>query len=70
MDAVCVTVPRLAEQMGTKPAKLRNLARREDDPLPVRYFDGQERYGFVVVGELEDWLARNTSLYADRRKRA
>lgn len=67
---VCVTVPQLAAQMGTKPSKLHDLAARADDPLPIRYVCGKERSGFVRVTELDEWLARNTCLYMERSEYA
>lgn len=63
---VCVTVPQLAAQTGTKPSKLMEYAARSEDPLPVRYVRGKVRSGFVLVSELDEWLARNTCLYMER----
>ena len=63
---VCVTVPQLAAQTGTKPSKLMEYAARSDDPLPVRYVRGKVRSGFVLVSELDEWMARNTCLYMER----
>lgn len=63
---VCVTVPQLAKQTGTKPSKLMEYAARSEDPLPVRYVRGKVRSGFVLTPELYDWMARNTCLYMER----
>ena len=41
------------------------LARRAEDPLPVRYLKGKTRYGFVVVPELMEWLERNSEVRSD-----
>lgn len=61
-----VPVPKLAEELGTKPETLRQYAARKDDPLPIRYFKGKERSGFVVMQEFYPWLDRNTCMYAER----
>lgn len=63
---VSVTVLQLAEQTGTKPSKLHELAARTEDPLPIRYVRGKVRSGFVLTPELYDWMARNTCLYMER----
>ena len=41
-------------------------AARSEDPLPVRYVRGKVRSGFVLVSELDEWMARNTCLYMER----
>ena len=64
---VMVTVPALAKQMHKSPDQLYAWARREDDPLPVRYVDG-ERYGSIFVPELGSWFERNGKLTNERRK--
>lgn len=62
---VCITTTALAEQLGTRNDKLMALARRAEDPLPVRYLKGKTRYGFVVVPELMEWLERNSEVRSD-----
>lgn len=66
--ACCMTVPRLAAQTGTKVEKLYEYATRKDDPLPIRYYKGKERSGFVIVPELYDWMSRNTCLFTERKR--
>ena len=61
------TVPDLAREWHKSTDSLYALAARENDPLPVRYMDG-DRYGGVLVGEFEAWLKRNTRLFNERRK--
>lgn len=48
-----------ASEMGKGRDALYRLAKRKDDPLPLRYFPG-DRYGFLIVGEFNEWLKRNT----------
>lgn len=62
-----MTVGQLAAMWGTKPSKLHELARRRDDPLPIRYVKGKSRSGFLALAEVECWVERNTCLYQERR---
>ena len=58
-------MPELAEQGHKSPDKLYEWAKREEDPLPVRYIEG-ERYGTVLVSEFEDWMKRNGRLFNEK----
>lgn len=62
-----MTVSELAESWGTYPDQLYGYARRQSDPLPIRYIKGKTRYGIVVVEEAHEWLLRNTVLYGERK---
>lgn len=62
---VVITVPDLAGQMHKSTDKLYAWAQREEDPLPLRYVDG-ERYGVILVSEFEWWLKRNGRLMNER----
>jgi len=62
---IITTIPDLAKQWHKKPQTLYALAKRESDPLPIRYLDG-DRYGGVLVSEFEEWLRRNTKLLNER----
>jgi hypothetical protein len=64
--ALFTTVPELAKEMHKDASKLYEMARREEDPLPLRYFEG-DRYGFVLVPEVEEWVKRNSELANERR---
>lgn len=64
---VWTTVPKLAEEGGVSADRLYELARREHDPLPVRYVCGG-RYGQVLASEFEEWVLRNSTLMRDRRR--
>jgi hypothetical protein len=44
------------------------LARDEDDPFPLRYYDCKVRDGFVLRGELIEWIKRNTAIGGLRRR--
>ena len=65
---VITTVPDLAREWHKSTDTLYALAAREDDPLPVRYLEG-DRYGGVLVNEFESWLKRNTKLFNERSGR-
>lgn len=56
----------VARQLGTNESKVGEYARREVDPLPLRYIKGKRNGGFVVVGEFVEWVERNTVMYRDR----
>lgn len=64
--AVWTTVPDLAREGHKSADRLYELARREDDPLPLRYIDG-DRYGVVLVDEFSAWVKRNGKLMNERR---
>lgn len=38
------------------------LAKDADDPFPLRYYDCKVRDGFVIRGELIEWIKRNTAI--------
>ncbi|BDE94908.1 hypothetical protein [Raoultibacter timonensis] len=63
-----MTAPELASQWGVKLAHLYELASRSIDPLPLRYERGKTRSGFLIIEELNDWIARNTVLYSERKE--
>ena len=63
---VMTTVPDLAREWHKSTDTIYALAARENDPLPVRYMDG-DRYGGVLVSEFEAWLRRNTRLFRERK---
>ena len=62
---VWTTIPELAKQGHIGADKLYELSRRTEDPLPLRYMDG-DRYGRVLVSEFESWFKRNAALAAHR----
>ena len=59
------TVPDLAKEGHISPDKLYELARRKNDPFPIRYIDGN-RYGQVLVSEADEWVRRNGVLMAEK----
>lgn len=63
---VLLSTKEVAAQLGTNPSMVQQYARREDDPLPLRYIKGKRNGGFVVVGEFLGWVERNTTLYRER----
>lgn len=60
-------VREVAEQLGTNHSTILQYARREDDPLPLRYIKGKKNGGFILVSELSDWIVRNTCSYSERK---
>ena len=65
---VMITVPELAEQMHKSTDQLYAWARREKDPMPLRYVSG-ERYGSMLVDEFSEWFKRNGELMSERSKK-
>lgn len=65
--SVWTTVPDLARDGHKSADRLYELARRAHDPLPLRYLDG-DRYGVVLVSELEEWVKRNGKFLNERNK--
>ena len=63
---VWTTIPELARDGHIGKDRLYELAKREHDPLPLRYIDGDARYGQVLVSEFESWLKRNSELANER----
>lgn len=61
-----MTVKELSKQSGLDPDTIRCYARRDKDPLPVRYMPGMRRGGFISVNEMDSWLERNGRLMVDR----
>lgn len=57
----------VADALGTNQTCVLEYARREDDPLPLRYIKGKVNGGFVIAWEFDEWLMRNTVLYNERR---
>ena len=63
--AVMVTVSQLAEEMGMKKSTLYELARRENDPLPLRTLHGHKRSSSMLVSSWEEWFVRNSELFKE-----
>lgn len=63
---VLMSVNDVQRQTGWSKLRIFDFAARASDPLPLRYVDGTERGGVVVVAELVAWLDRNSILYAER----
>ena len=64
--ATWTTVPDLAREGHKSADRLYELARRAEDPLPLRFIDG-DRYGVVLVDEFAAWVKRNGRLMNERR---
>jgi hypothetical protein len=62
---VMITVPELCKEMHKGTDQVYAWARRKVDPLPVRYVEG-ERYGAILVNELDEWWRRNGVLMNER----
>lgn len=48
---------------------MRELAHREEDPLPFRLLFGQQRNSFIHREDLMDWLESNSQLVRDAAKK-
>jgi hypothetical protein len=59
------TIAELAADGHVGENRLYELAKRRDDPLPLRYLPGA-RYGQVLVSEFDEWVKRNTTLANER----
>ena len=60
------TIPELAKKAHKDPDRLRQMARRRDDPLPLRFLPGDDRYGVVLESEMDEWVRRNGRLYNEK----
>lgn len=60
------TVPELAKEGHISAEKLYELARREEDPLPLRFLGDRSRYGQVLCSEMDEWVRRNGVLMNER----
>jgi len=56
----------LAKQGHVSADRLYELAKRENDPLPLRYIGENSRYGQILVSEFTDWVKRNGVLANER----
>ena len=60
-----ITLINLADQLGVLPSGLRELARKQEDPLPLRLLPGKERGMFINEEEWLEWSTKNCPLVAD-----
>lgn len=65
-NPVLMSINDVQRQTGWSKPRIYDFAARTSDPLPLRYVDGTERGGVVVVAELIAWLDRNSIMYAER----
>lgn len=63
---VMTNVPSLAREWHKSKDSLYELAKREEDPLPVRFLEG-DRYGAILVSEFDEWFKRNGALMNERK---
>lgn len=66
MTPLAITVPDLAEQTGKSRNTIYGWAKRENDPLPLRFEKGTSKDGFIVVDEFLSWWSRNSVHYNER----
>lgn len=59
-----MTVVDLSKAFGIDPEYLRQLGRREEDPLPIRLLPGKRVGQFVLTDELVEWIKCNAPLIA------
>jgi len=60
------TIPDIAREGHMSADTLYALARRDNDPFPLRYLDGA-RYGQVLISEADEWFRRNGKLANERK---
>lgn len=65
---VLITTKDVAQKLGTNHATVLEYARRQEDPLPLRYIKGKSNGGFVVVEEFLEWIKRNTCMFNERKE--
>lgn len=65
-----MTVPKMCEEMNMDLHTAYELARREEDPLPLRYLRGNKKNGRILEDELREWWLRNSVHYQERGKGA
>ena len=65
-----MTVTAMCEEMSMDKHTAYELAAREEDPLPLRYLKGNNRYGRILEDELKEWWLRNSVQYKERNKDA
>jgi len=63
--AVMVTIRQLSEETGLKRSTLYELARREEDPLPLRTLKGHKRTSCMSVRDWLEWFDRNSDLFKE-----
>lgn len=55
-----LSATRVASELGIDVRRVREWAKRMDDPLPVVFIDGNRRQWRVRRKEMDDWLMRNS----------
>ena len=65
---VMVTVGDLAEQMHIDKHRLYELAKREEDPLPLRTLNGAQRSSSMLCEDWAEWFRRNSTLFKEVRR--
>ena len=50
----------VASELEMDVKRVREWAKRMDDPLPVRYIDGNRRQWRVRRKDMDEWLMRNS----------
>lgn len=63
--AVMVTVSDLAKQMHMKTSTLYELAKRKEDPLPLRTLDGFMRSSSMLYEDWREWFLRNSKQFGE-----
>lgn len=61
-----MTVRQLADETGWDEKNIRDYARDAVDPLPIHYVKQRHRGGIVIVEEVQEWIRRNSRLYAEK----
>lgn len=65
-NPVLMSVADIQKQTGWSRTRIYEFAARALDPLPLKFVNGTNRGGVVVVAELLAWLDRNGCSYMER----
>lgn len=59
------TIRDVSRLLHISPDTVKELANRDDDPLPMRIFPDKQRGAFIHKDDLREWISRSTILLRD-----
>lgn len=65
MQTEWLSLKQVSEELSMDYDRVCSWAKRKIDPLPSRLIDGNKKQGRVFRPELNDWLMRNSDIYAE-----
>ncbi len=60
-----LSVRQVAEELGMDYVRVLRWTKRKEDPLPTRLIAGNKKQGRVFRPELNEWIIRNSQIYAE-----